>query len=263
MKKIIISLLSMTMLLSTSFSLTSCDSDDVEQVVQVASVVVNALLGNDNSTASIDGTAWVQLDDNNNGVALAFKGGNQGLWYTIQKNEITDIEQFGYSYDSSSNTLSIGSTKFTVVAFSANQSMTLQSGNDQYSFKFYDINQLPDPNQQDDDDDSLSDAFAGTGWYIQLANNQGFLLYMFETKTKGTLYQLDSTGQNVVGSVGFTYGFHADTNALNIKFDDGDTENWIVVGVDQDKQQLILQDAEGTQYTFTFYNQSSSSRIEL
>ena len=249
MKKIIISLLSMTMLLSTSFSLTSCDSDDVEAVVEVASTVINALLGNNNSTASIDGTAWVQLDDNNNGVALAFKGGNQGLWYTIKNNDITDIQQFGYSYDSSTNTLSIGSTQFTVEAFTANQTLTLKSGNDTYTFQYYDISKLPDPSQQG------SDMLAGTAWYIGLQSG-GYLLYDFSTATAGVLYQLDEAGENIVAQVKFTYTLNATTALLTISYEDGDSEQWTVVGTN-DNGQLILKDANGNQYAFNRYTSSN------
>lgn len=235
MKKIIISLLSMTMLLSTSFSLTSCDSDDVEQVVQVAAVVVNAWLGNNNDTSgSIDNTAWVAQSDNATQL-FYFNGGNTGNFFQYSGGKLAGSSSFGYSYDSSNNTLTIGQQSYTVASFKAQSELVLQDANGgQVTLSYYTA--------------EAADALSGTAWYIQLKDGS-YLLYYFAQNTSGALLQYESDGETVKSQVEFSYTLDANTYILTIKYNDGDMEQWIVAGVNDEKQ-LILLDIEGNQYAF-------------
>lgn len=107
--------LALVLTLTSSFSLTSCDSDDVDTIVKIIALFTNG-------TADIDNTAWVAMDSNGDGIALAFRGNNQGQMYDISKSQIAEITQISYSYNSSNNILTIGGQQYTVEAFTANQS---------------------------------------------------------------------------------------------------------------------------------------------
>lgn len=231
MKKIIISLLSMTMLLSTSFSLTSCDSDDVETIV----AIILPLLGYDNNTSgSIDKTAWVAQSDNSTQI-FYFNGGNKGNFFQYSNGKLDGLSSFSYSYDSSSNTLTIGQQSYTVTTFTAKSELGLQDANGgQVKLSYY--------------TEQASDALSGTAWYIQLKDG-GYLLYYFAQNTSGALLQYASDGETVESQVEFSYTLDESTHILTIKYSDGDMEQWIVAGTNDDNQ-LILLDIEGNQYAF-------------
>lgn len=248
MKKFFISFLSMTMLFASSFSLTSCDSDDVEQIVQVAAVVVNAWLGNNNDTSgSIDGTAWLAQSDNSTQL-FYFNGGNTGNYFQYSGGKLAGASSFGYSYDSSSNTLTIGQQSYTVASFSAQSELVLQDANGgQVKLSYY--------------TEQAADNLSETAWYIQLKAG-GYLLYYFAQKTSGVLYTYASDGETVESQMEFSYTLDSNTYILTIKYSDGSMEQWIVAGTNDDGQ-LILVDVEGNQYAFNQQQLNGSRSIAL
>lgn len=143
MKKFFTYALSFIMMMSMSFSSTSCDSDDVVDTINTGLALYEAIWGN-GGVKQLEGTAWYAGDFENGGytLVLAFDNGNQGRIYEIENKEYTSAQYVQWSYNQEQNTLTIGGQTYTVSAFKAGQSLTMKIDGTDYEFLALDPSSL-------------------------------------------------------------------------------------------------------------------------
>ena len=236
MKKFFTYALSLVMMLSMSFTSTSCDSDDVLTALEI----INQLLGNNG--AALENTQWFSVDENRDGLVLAFYSGGQGALYIVEGGKYVEAQNVEYSYDSNTGILNFGGSQLEVIAFTANQSMTLKEDGKEYVFQ-YTTEQLPSV-------DEVNNFLQGEMWYIQIKD--GFAIYSFEKANSGNIYVLDEQSQ-VQQTVPFTYSISGNTVSISYQ---GGGETWTVKSKD-DNQMVVVEG--GNEYTYIRYTNGARS----
>lgn len=271
MKKIFSYALSLVMMMTVSFSNTSCDADDVAETLGVGLQLYQQIWGN-GGVQQLEGTAWYNGDLQNGGytLVLAFDSNSQGRMYEIENNRYTSAQYVSWSYDTENNTLTIGGQTYNVTAFTAGQSLTMNIGGKEYTFYAADPSSLlsveeVNGNSNNNQGGDVSGYFAGTAWAIGASNNQAYLYY-FETATTGTLYlcDLDSSGNLTPTDqkIAFTYQFGESNGQYVFVITYGDErEIWYYVDMAEDGSTLTVQQ-DGNQYTYTRIN-INGSRMQM
>ncbi len=119
MKKFFCSLAMVSLVAGSPVTMTSCDEDDVNTVLDIISLFV----GN-----QLQGTAWISSD---NSLAIEFTDASNGYLYESSfANEQGAIAQaFTYTLDTTNNvltlTLSSGTRRYTVTSFTQGSSLVL------------------------------------------------------------------------------------------------------------------------------------------
>ena len=236
MKKFFTYALSFIMMMSMSFTSTSCDSDDVLTALEI----INQLLGNNG--AALENTQWFSVDENRDGLVLAFYSGGQGALYIVEGGKYVEAQNVQYSYDSNTGILNFGGSQLEVIAFTANQSMTLKEDGKEYVFQ-YTTEQLPSV-------DEVNNFLQGEMWYIQIKD--GFAIYSFEKANSGNIYVLDEQSQ-LQQTVPFTYSISGNTVSISYQ---GGGESWTIKSKSDDQMVVV---EGGDEYTYIRYTNGARS----
>jgi len=129
MKKFFYTLLAAFLLTSTPVTLTSCDDDDVQAVVDL---VAQLLVTYD----ELSNTTWITTDET---AQFSFGTSNTGVFYSVDESGEAVGTNFTYSLgtDGTSITFQLenGSTStFTIQEYTAKKSMTLVNANDKNEY---------------------------------------------------------------------------------------------------------------------------------
>lgn len=243
MKKFFTYALSFIMMMSMSFTTTSCDSDDVLTALEI----INQLLGNNG--AALENTQWFSVDENRDGLVLAFYSGGKGALYIVEGGKYVEAQNVEYSYDSNTGILNFGGSQLEVIAFTANQSMTLKEDGKEYVFQ-YTTEQLPSVDEVNRQGQKGSVSLQGEMWGVQI--NNGFAVYSFEKANSGNIYVLDEQSQ-VQQTVPFTYSISGNTVSISYQ---GGGETWTVKSKD-DNQMVVVEG--GDEYTYIRYTNGARS----
>ncbi|MCR4601926.1 MAG: hypothetical protein K5683_00145 [Prevotella sp.] len=111
-----------TLAASAPATLTSCDDDDVNTIINILDLLFT-------STDDLAGSAWLSTD---NSLALEFSNGNQGSLYDSTKmdDQGAVAQPFTYTLDTQNNVLTItlsqgGTRRYTVTEFTKGTKLTL------------------------------------------------------------------------------------------------------------------------------------------
>lgn len=114
--------------LSAPVALTSCSEDDVNTVLQI----IDALIG---STDELSNTVWYR--ETPSFVQFSFGTNRQGMYY----DDSTGETGLAFTYSLNENTLTLQfsdqTLTFTVTAYTAQSSMTLQGNGGTLTLKYY------------------------------------------------------------------------------------------------------------------------------
>ncbi|UKK48336.1 hypothetical protein L6475_14235 [Prevotella sp. E9-3] len=251
MKKFFTYALSFFMMMSMSFSSTSCDSDDVVDTINTGLALYEAIWGN-GGVKQLEGTAWYTGDLENGGytLVLAFDSGNQGRMYEVENKQYTSAQYVQWSYNQEQNTLTIGSQTYTVSAFKAGQSLTMNISGTDYEFLALDPSSLASVEEVNGQGQKGSVSLQGEMWGVQI--NDGFAIYSFEKANSGNIYVLDAQGQ-VQQTVPFTYSISGNTVSISYQ---GGGESWTIKS--KNDNQMVVEEG-GDEYTYIRYTNGARS----
>ena len=131
MKKLFFALAMAVLMAGTSVTLTSCNDDDVNTIVQI----IDALL----TTDDLNGTTWANYQTGTDGsqyiaMIVGFGNGNVELYEDsyVDDSGTAKLQSGTYTLDTNNSTLTLtldtGTRRYTVTEFTKNASMTLTSG---------------------------------------------------------------------------------------------------------------------------------------
>lgn len=250
MKKFFTYALSLVMMLSMSFTTTSCDSDDVVDTINTGLALYEAIWGN-GGVKQLEGTAWYTGDlENGYALVLAFDSGNQGRMYEVENNQYTSAQYVQWSYNQEQNTLTIGSQTYAVSAFKAGQSLTMNINGKDYQFLPVDPSSLASVEEVNGQDQKGSVSLQGEMWLIQGSN--GYYIYSFESSNSGNIYVLNAQGQ-AQQTVPFTYSISGNTVSISYQ---GGGETWTVKSKSDDQMVVV---EGGDEYTYVRYTNGARS----
>lgn len=249
MKKFFTYALSLVMMLSMSFTTTSCDSDDVVDTLNLGLQLYEAIWGN-GGVKQLEGTAWYTGDYENGGytLVLAFDNGDQGRIYEIENKEYTNAQSVQWSYNQEQNTLTIGGQTYAVSAFKAGESLTMSIDGEDYQFLSVDYSSLPSVEEVKGQKGSVS--LQGEMWGVQI--NNGFAIYSFEKANSGNIYVLDEQSQ-LQQTVPFTYSISGNTVSISYQ---GGSESWTIKSKSDDQMVVV---EGGNEYTYIRYTNGARS----
>ena len=250
MKKFFTYALSFFMMMSMSFTTTSCDSDDVVDTINTGLALYEAIWGN-GGVKQLEGTAWYTGDlENGYALVLAFDSGNQGRMYEVENNQYTSAQYVQWSYNQEQNTLTIGSQTYTVSAFKAGQSLTMNINGTDYEFFAVDPSSLASVEEVNRQGQKGSVSLQGEMWGVQI--NGGYAVYSFESASSGTIYILNEQGQSQQYA-SFSYSISGNTVSISYQ---GNQEVWTIKSKN-DNQMVVEED--GDEHTYTRFTNGARS----